>query len=300
MTDVFKKIRWLLEFIFVLCLAFPIAVFPNKISLFIGKQLGSLLYLFWNSRKKIAIENIKKSIDSKNLSSSLSPETIAKECFINIGKSFAEIMRIYFRADSKIIDSLEIRGLENFNKAKSNGKGIIILTGHCGNWELMALAFGVRVHVVSGVARVQNNPYLHTLISKIRLKYGNNIIYKKGALKRILSALKGNGVVGILMDQAVSKGEGKVIDFLGRGAWTTKMPALIARKSGASILPVFIHREFDSHVIIINPEVQLSDESDSEKAVIEDTKKFTAYIEDCIRRHPSEWLWIHKRWKRVN
>lgn len=300
MNGVCKKTRWLLESIFVLCLAFPIAVLPNKISLFIGKQLGLLFYFFWNSRKTIAIDNIKKSIDCRGLSPSLSPETIAKDCFINIGQSFTEVLRIYFREDNKIINNLEVRGLDNFTKAKSKGKGVIILTGHCGNWELMALAFSVKVHPASGVARIQNNPYLHKLIENIRLKYGNNIIYKKGALKRILSVLKGNGVVGILIDQAVSKGEGYIIDFLGRGAWTTKMPALIARKSGASVIPVFIHREFDRHVIIINPEVQLSDENDSEKAVLEDTKKFSFYIEEYIRHHPTEWLWIHKRWKRVN
>lgn len=300
MNGVCKKTRWLLETIFVLCLSFPIVVLPNKIALFIGKQLGLLLYLFWHSRKQVAIDNIKKSIDCRCLFPSLSPETIAKECFVNIGKSFAEVLQIYFRSGSSIVNNLEVRGLENFTKAKSKGKGVIIITGHCGNWELMALAFSVKVHSASVVARIQNNPYVHKLIENIRLKYGNNIIYKRGALKRILSVLKGNGVVGILMDQAVSKGEGFIIDFLGRGAWTTKMPALIARKSGASVLPVFIHREFYRHVIIINPEIQLSKDNDSEKAVMEDTKKFSFFIEDYIRHHPTEWLWIHKRWKRVN
>ncbi|MEK7852919.1 MAG: lysophospholipid acyltransferase family protein, partial [Planctomycetota bacterium] len=93
--------------------------------------------------------------------------------------------------------------------------------------------------------------------------------------------------------------EGYVIDFLGRGAWTTKMPALIARKTGAAVLPAFIHRTQKGHKIKIYPAVELSDIADKEKAVIEDTKRFSGFIERYIKEHPSEWLWIHRRWKRV-
>jgi KDO2-lipid IV(A) lauroyltransferase len=102
------------------------------------------------------------------------------------------------------------------------------------------------------------------------------------------------------MDQAVLKDEGYVIDFLGRGAWTTKMPALIARKTGTPVVPVFINLDGDRHIINIYSEVALSGEEDTEKAVMEDTKRFTGFIEEHIRQHPAEWLWIHRRWKRVN
>jgi KDO2-lipid IV(A) lauroyltransferase len=133
----------------------------------------------------------------------------------------------------------------------------------------------------------------------MRKKYGNSIIYKKGALKPILQALRSNGCVGILMDQAVVRDEGFVINFLGRGAWTTKMPALIARKTGAAVLPVFIHRTGTGHVINIYPEIELSRSDDREGAVRDDTIMFSGYIEQYIAKHPAEWLWIHRRWKRV-
>ena len=165
---------------------------------------------------------------------------------------------------------------------------------------MLATAFGVRVNAASGVARVQNNPYLNKLIENARGRYGNSLIYKKGALKGILSVLKKKGVVGILMDQAVIKDEGFIVDFLGRGAWTTKMPALIARKTGAPVLPVFLHRDGKKHVMTIHPEIKLSENEDPEKAIIEDTRAFTSYIEAYIKQHPEEWLWIHRRWKRVD
>jgi len=101
------------------------------------------------------------------------------------------------------------------------------------------------------------------------------------------------------MDQSVLADEGYVIDFLGRGAWTTKMPALIARKTGAAVVPAFIHRAGNGYKLIFYPAVELSNLDDKEQAVIEDTKRFSGFIERYIREHPSEWLWIHRRWKRV-
>jgi KDO2-lipid IV(A) lauroyltransferase len=313
---------------FFILLSLPIALLPHRLALKTGKVLGLLVFYAWGSRRKIAIENIEKVIGNRQLaigaedvngqkhaSNSPSPiaYSIAKETFKNLGKSFVEVIKIYYGFGKGIIDNIEIRGVENYHRAKSKNKGVIFITGHCGNWELMALAFSFRIDNVSAVARMQNNPYLNMLVEKTRKKYGNRIIYKKGALKSMLSELKNNKGVVILIDQAAAKDEGFVIDFLGRPAWTTKTPAIIARKTGASVLPIFISRTGDSHIINIYPEVALSAnediDSDSEKshktfenrdkAIIEDTKRFSEFIENYIKEHPSEWLWIHKRWKRT-
>lgn len=307
------KLIWLVESAVIIILSFPIAALPHKIALKVGGLLGILVFYIWVSRRKIAIENIEKAvgyrqwaigidrIQDTDTTYSLSPiaYSLAKETFKNLGKSLVEVIKIYYGLGSRIIDNVEIRGIENYYRAKSKNKGIIFITGHCGNWELMALAFGIKVDKVSGVARMQNNPYLNRLVEKARAKYGNKVIYKKGALKGILSDLKKNRGIGILMDQAVLKDEGFVIDFLGRPAWTTKMPALMARKTGAAVVPIFINRSGDRHVINIYPEVDLSAEEYPEKAIIEDTKRFSGFIEEYIRDYPTEWLWIHKRWKRA-
>lgn len=296
------KIRWLLETALIILFSFPVAVLPHKIALKVGEILGLSVFYIWGSRRKIAIENIK---GVKAISQPLTPNPhgLAKETFKNLGKSIVEIIKIYYGLGKSVIDNVEVRGVENYLKAKSKNKGVIFITGHCGNWELMALAFGVKVDNVSVVARMQDNPYLNRLVENIRAKYGNNVIYKKGALKGMLSGLKKNKGIGILMDQAVLKDEGYKIDFLRRPAWTTKMPALMAKKTGAAVVPIFIHRASgsnrDTHVIHIYPEVALSAEDDTEKAIIEDTKRFSGFIENYIKEHPTEWLWIHKRWKRT-
>jgi KDO2-lipid IV(A) lauroyltransferase len=347
-------------------LSLLIALLPHRLALKTGEILGLLVFYAWGSRRKIAIENIENSEvtehSSRNSRSVLSARQkseariVAKETFKNLGKSFVEVIKIYYGFGKGIIDNIEIRGVENYHSAKSKNKGVIFITGHCGNWELMALTFGFRIGNVSSVAREQNNPYLNRLVEKTRVKYGNKIIYKKGALKSMLSELKNNKMVGILMDQAAAKDDGVVIDFLGRPAWTTKMPAVIARKTGAPVLPIFINRTRVSHIINIYPEVNLSTDatnislrltkgdenvipaeagiqkakeldsrlhgndkldvfsyqdidSDSpkshktfenkDKAIIEDTKRFSEFIENYIKEHPTEWLWIHKRWKRT-
>ncbi|HMK59541.1 MAG TPA: lysophospholipid acyltransferase family protein [Dissulfurispiraceae bacterium] len=294
-----KKVKWFLEAAAVLAVSFPFAILPRPVAFRSGELLGLLAYAIWGSRRKIAIDNIEKAVQAGGITLTEPAAAIARKSFMNLGRSLTEIIKIYFGFGKSLIDSIEVEGFEHYLRAKEKGKGILFITGHCGNWELTALGFGARVAPLAVIARVQNNPYLNRIVEKARSRYGNRVIYKQGALMAILSELRRNGVVGILMDQSVLPEEGYIIDFLGRGAWTTKIPALLARKRGAAVIPAFIHREGNRYMGKIYPDVQLSGEKDDEKAIIEDTKKFSGYIEDYIRKHPSEWLWIHRRWKRV-
>jgi KDO2-lipid IV(A) lauroyltransferase len=297
--NVMKRLIWRLEAAIIIVLSFPLAVLPYKIASKAGEALGLLLFYAWAGRRRIAVDNIERAIHSGALSVYEPAVRIARESFRNLGKSFAEVVKIYYGFGDRLIRDVVINGSEHYREAKAKGLGVILITGHCGNWELEALAFGVKVAAASGVVRAQNNPYLNRMIERVRARYGNSVIYKKGALKSVLSCLRKDGVVGILMDQAVIPDEGFIIDFLGRGAWTTKMPALIARKTGAAVLPMFINREGATHVITIYPEVSLRCEESSESALKEDTKRLSSYIEEYVRQHPTEWLWIHRRWKRV-
>ena len=294
-----KKAAWICKAFFYFTLSIPFAIFPLSWTKKVGEILGLLVFFLWSSRRKIALENIRKSISFQEIITSRSPKTIIQNTFKNMGRSLAEVIKIYYGLDKKIFEHLEIEGIENFHQAHSKGKGILFLTGHCGNWELLSLAASVKLFPINIIARPINNPYVNKYIERMRQRYGNRVIYKKDAVRPIIKALKNNGVVGILMDQSVLSDEGCVIDFLGRGAWTTKMPAVIARKTGAAALPVFIHRTKRGHRIRVYPEIVLSPTQDLESATIEDTKRFSSFIEEYIREHPDEWLWIHRRWKRV-
>jgi KDO2-lipid IV(A) lauroyltransferase len=156
----------------------------------------------------------------------------------------------------------------------------------------MAIAFGRFIEPIGVVARPLNSRAINKFIEDIRTKYGNHVIYKKGAVKEILRDLRENRAVGILMDQSVLKEEGVVIDFLGRPAWTSRMPALIAKKTGARILPAFIRKDNNGYLIEISSAIELTGDE------VEDTKRGSEYIERFIISNPSEWLWIHRRWKK--
>jgi len=294
-----KQLIWVLQFVLAVPVTLPLAVVPYRISLKAGSFLGFLLFLLWKSRRQIAIDNLKTAVSRGAVKIASDPESVIKQNFRNLGMSFAELIRIYYGLGKRIFENIEIRGAENFKKAFDKGKGVIFITGHCGNWELMALCTGKNIVHVSNIARKIYNPYFNYIIERVRQKSGNRIIYKQGALKKILSSLRNNGVIGILMDQSVISSEGVIADFLGKKAYTMKMPAMIARKTGSAVLPAFIRRTENGHIMEIGPEIECDSSEDAEKALFNDTVKFSGFIEDYIRQNPAEWLWIHRKWKRI-
>jgi Kdo2-lipid IVA lauroyltransferase/acyltransferase len=294
-----RRVTWFLQFLLILVATLPVALIPHRLSLKFGEVLGSALFFFWRSRREIAVENLRAAVARGSIAIDASPEEIIKQNFRNLGKSFVEVLKIYYGLGRHIFEGVEVSGAEHLRTAMEKGKGVIFVTGHCGNWELNALVFSKRLVKVDVVARPIDNPYINRVVERTRKKYGNRVIYKKGALKKILSCLRNEGVVGILMDQSVVEAEGVATEFLGKRDYTTKMPAVIARKTGSPVIPAFIRRTPGGHLIEIHEAVELDASGEGEAAVLNDTIMLSAYIEEYIRRNPSEWLWMHRRWKRI-
>jgi KDO2-lipid IV(A) lauroyltransferase len=255
-------------------------------------------------RRRVAVDNIRQALPfmahHPSWSSTIdSPEAITRETFIHLGTSLVETCRLYHGKGDGIIDAIEIRGREHYERAREKHKGIVFVTGHCGNWELVALCFKRLFNdTMSVVARKQNNPYINTMVERMRMHYDNSVIYKQGALKPIISRLRKNGVIGILADQAVFTEEGMLIDVLGRKAWASKAPIVIAQKTGVPLIPAFIHREHDRHVITLSPEFELCGDM-SEEGIRKDVQALSRYLEDFVCAHPFDWYWVHRRWKRA-
>ncbi len=293
-----RRLVWLLQFCLIVLVTLPIAVLPLRIAMKAGEFLGCLLFLIWGSRRRIAVENLSSAVSRGALAVGARPDQIIRQMFLNLGKSFVEVLKIYYGLGDRIVGNVRFSGVEHFQKAREKGKGILFITGHCGNWELNALAVGLSLSPVSVVARPIDNPYLNRLVERARRRYGNTVIYKKGALRKILGSLHQNGMVGILMDQSVVPAEGVAADFLGKKDFIMKTPALIALKTGAAVIPAFIRRTDGGHVIEIGAEIEPDGSEDAERSVRNSTIAFSRPVEDYIRRNPSEWLWIHRRWKR--
>lgn len=299
-----KYVAWSIQTAAFYLFTLLFAIIPENQVRPVGHLIGKFGAYLIPKRRKIALENIRLALpcmmNDKDWDSSLrTPEEIVRAMFYHLGISLVETCRLYHGSGAKIIDRIEVRGQEYLEAAITRGKGVVILTGHCGNWELAALALSRHFNSpMSVVARRQNNPWLNKMVEKMRLNYDNMIIYKDNAFRRMLAVIRRNGIVGILVDQAVYPEEGALVQFLGRTAWASKAPVLLARKSGATVLPAFIHREADRHVIEIHPEISFSGDS-SEEGVTADVQKYSDAIASFITRYPCDWYWVHRRWKRA-
>lgn len=298
-----KEIRWYLELALFLALSLVISWLPGRSADWVGRRLGRLFFFILKERRQVALENITRALPFLEAQPGWvrrTPRELALETFENLGRSLAEDCKIYHGHGRLLIDAAEIRGLENVERARAKGKGVALITAHCGNWDLLALAFGARVQEITVVARRQDNPHLNEVLERIRRAYGNRLFYKSSALRAMLGAFKRQEVVGMLIDQAVGADTGLLIEFLGRPAWATKLPAYIAKKAGTPMVPAFIHREGDRQVMDFYPELMPSTAADPDQAAAEDVQALNRCIERYIVAHPTEWYWIHKRWKNTD
>lgn len=299
-----KKTLYLIHATIFYVLTLIAACIPSSISYRLGALAGSLIPLLVPKRRRIAVENISRALPFMRAHPLWdrtydNAERIASETFRNLGRSLMEVCRLYHGRGKGIIGSIEVRGREHYEAARAEGKGLLLLTGHCGNWELLALALSsILGEGMSVVARRQNNPFLNQMVERMRMRYNSRVLYKQGALRGILTALKKGEMVGILADQAVFPEEGALIEVLGRKAWASKAPAVIALKSGAPLVPVFIHREGERQVITFHPAHLFSGDMSDEGIRLE-SQALSRCVEDFIVAHPTQWYWVHRRWKRA-
>lgn len=285
------------------CLTLLVSLTPAAVLARFVVPLGFVLSRLVPGRRAIVITNLNHALPflkAHPLWPNRCDEVglLARENFENLARSLTEICKLYHGQGDGLIDGIEIRGREHYEAARAKGKGVICFSGHCGNWELMALAFSRLLGNGAVVARRQNNPYLNRMVERMRMSYRSRIIYKKGAIRGILTALRSGELVGILADQAANAEDGVLIEVMGRTAWASKSPVLIARKSGAPLLPVFIHREGKRHVITFYPEhVFTCDATDA--GTQKETQALSRYVESFVAAHPAQWYWVHRRWKRA-
>ena len=299
-----KRIIWGIQATAFYLFTGAMAAIPRRFTYTLGRLTGKLMYRLLARRRKIAIDNICQALPFMKLHPAWTgafntAEEIAQATFINLGTSIVEVCRLYHGKGGELFDTITVLGLDNFRRAKEKNRGVLCVSGHCGNWELITLSFKKHIdESVWAIVRKQNNPYLNTIIEKMRTGFGNEVIYTKSALKPMLGVIKNRGVVGMLADQATGEQNGVLIDFLGRKAWAIKAPAVIAHKTGVSVVPVIGYREHDRHVLEFLPEYTLCGDH-TEAGITQDVQQISRYLENFVCAHPADWYWVHRRWKRA-
>lgn len=275
-------------------IGYSICLLPKSVALVIGGWLGILAYRLATQQRRLAYEHIQQALD---ISDEATLKTIVKKCFTNLGKNIVEFMLLPRMNLKQIEQSVSFEGVEHVENALALGKGAIILTGHFGNWELLAASISTTVSPLTPIVRELRSPRLNALVSKYREKAGYSTIDRNTGVRQALRCLRNNNLLGIVSDVDTSV-NGVFVDFFGRPAYTPYGPIAFALKTGAVILPSFIIRQPDNtHQAIIEPPLALERCDDKEKELVINTQKYTKVIESYIRKNPEQWIWMHQRWK---
>jgi KDO2-lipid IV(A) lauroyltransferase len=269
-------------------------IFPLSFDSWLGAELGKIAYLLLKRERKKSINNILKAFPDKD--TRWANEQL-KKGFANFGRSIMELIKL--DTIVKHIDEyIKVENFEVFELARAKGKGVIWITGHIGNWELMPVYFAQKGYETYVVAKELYDPRMDKLLNRLRERYGVHPVIRgsSGSGKKILKALRSNAILGMLIDQDTDV-QGVFVKFFGDSAFTPRGASDLAIKTDAGIVAGFITRvDTKHHIITLHAPVLPNKTLDYEKDVLLLTQALTDTIEQHIRQHPYDWVWMHSRW----
>ena len=273
-----------------------LGLMPRSVARSVAAAGARLLLLLLPKLRKTADFNLRLAFPEKT---DTERRAILKRMARNLGWMAAEFARFPQYNKENIESIVILDGHENFLAGQSRGKGVIYLTGHIGAWELSSFAHALYGFPLQYTARPLDNKYLDEMVNKYRGLSGNLPIFKNESARVMLRVLKDAGTVGILADQNTMPDEGIFVDFFGTAASTTTGIARVALHTDAAVVPgyVFWDQNLRKYRLRFEPPVELVRTGDSEQDVRENTQRFTKIIEQIVREHPEQWVWIHARWK---
>jgi KDO2-lipid IV(A) lauroyltransferase len=274
-----------------------IALIPLGPAVRLGAFLGGLGYRLLGQTRRLALRHLEQAFPEK---AEAERQEIARRMFVHLGMAAMEVTSIRSYAD-RVERYMEIDPAP-LRAALAQGKGIVFVTGHLGNWELMARAVAKVGAPVSAVAKRGGDARLMGLIEGWRQDGAVTTLWREDAstARALLRVFKENRVLGLLCDQDTNV-QGVWVPFFGRPAWSPRAPADLALRTGAPILVGTSHRKgerpgdglrFEMTEISYDPKP-----ADKEAEVLRITAACQAVLEDAIRRHPADWVWMHERWK---
>jgi len=260
----------------------------------LSRLIAALLVFFTPRRQAIAEQNIRLALGDDI--SDQRVRQIRHECVRNLTRAMLTMLRLPAMSREEIIERLPARGWEYVEAALARGKGVLWVTAHFGNWELLGARTVAQGYPVVVVARDAAHAATAEVINLARESAGTRVIGRED-VRAMLRTLRANEILGILPDQHVAEG-GVVVDFMGRPAMTATGPANLAARTGCVILPAFCRYDADGSMQMeILPPLDLVDSGDRDHDLITNTQLINDAIGDYIRKYPDQWLWLHRRWR---
>lgn len=271
-------------------------ILPVSFSIKISSWLtGTGWFLIAGERNK-TLNNLRLVFGSEKDEHEL--RKIGKEVFRNGGRNMAEFLSWEKLGHEYLRKHVKIHNGETLRRIFKEGNGIIGLTAHFGNWELLAACTAKLLNIdFSVIAREMSNPYLNGMVEEIRTSMGMKVIYREKALMALLRTIRDGKGLGILGDQNI-RGEGIYIPFLGHPAKTPRGLAELIYRTRVPVVPMFIIRNKDltSHDLIIENPLIFDLTGDKEEDLKLIAASYTSAIEKYVRQFPEQWMWMHDRW----
>jgi len=265
-----------------------------------GRKAGALIGTIWFSidkrHRKIAIDNLFHAYGKEKTAEEIIK--IARQVFKNLSMIIFEVAWALRLNEREFNKAFYVDGLDNLIKAYNKNKGVLILTGHIGNWELVPGVIAFKTSYSSStVYRPLDSPVLNDFFVWFRGRFGAKLIPKTRSMRNILRSLKNHELVGIFFDQNSDWYEGVFVKFFNRTACTNRGLGLIAYKTHAPVVPSFLLRTDSGFRVEFGEEIQWLKFGDKTKEIEENSQIYNDAIEECIRKYPEQWLWVHQRWK---
>jgi KDO2-lipid IV(A) lauroyltransferase len=291
-----SKLQINLEYLIARSLLSGFGLLPLRSALSFGALMGRAGYYFSGKLRRTGEHNL--ALAFPELSES-EHRRLLHGCFENLGRLLAVFSKFSKANPERLQSVIECEGLEQLDAARKHGCGILLFTGHVGAWELTSFALSLFGYPLSFLVRRIDNPRIEALVDRGRTHLGNRTIDKRSAAREMLQIIQAGGILGILVDLNTQEREGIFVDFFDVPASTTFVPAKLALRTGADVLPVFAPWDKKRGRFLLRIEGPLAVErtSDEDEDVRRLTQAFTAVIEDYVRRYPDQWLWVHRRWK---
>jgi KDO2-lipid IV(A) lauroyltransferase len=291
-----KRIKNWFLYRFITSLIFVLDFLPRKSSISLGRFLGKLAYFIIADARKRTLNNLRMAFGKEKNTREL--KKLALNVFENVGKNVADAVHLKNMNRREIEKITEIKGLGYFDDAYKMGKGVVAVTGHIGNFELFAAYLSHKGYKLSVIGRELYDSRLDALLVRSRENVGLENIPSAASVRQVVKALRSGRVLGVLADQDSTRVRGVFVNFFGKPARTPVGPALLAYKTGSPIVPMAMVREGDDkYRIIVKEPVKLALSGDKDKDLVETTQRYTQVLESIIREYPSQWLWMHDRWK---
>jgi KDO2-lipid IV(A) lauroyltransferase len=259
-----------------------------------GAALGLAFYALDRSHRRVALANLEECFPSR---SPAERRAIARGTFKHFGRVLLQMLTFSALSDRARAARVEFEGVDRVEHAYAQGRGVLFFTGHFGFWELHAIAHGHRFEPIGVLARALDNPYLHAMLERVRARTGNHVIYRQGAVRRVMKTLAGGHGVALLIDQHMHSADAIWVTFFQRPAATTSTLAALALRTGSPVIPVFaLPLPRGRYRFVYETPVEPPPAANPD-AIREFTQRCTDVLEMYVRRHPELWLWMHRRWR---